>query len=159
MKMRSLILPALLALAFGTISTTAASAQSAVGVSPDEFASLRWLEGRWVGSGGEYEAFYEEFRFVDEGTIEQVTFTDSTFSTQSSRSLIQHTGGMVVKSNDDSRSVVTDIDDESLRFERVGKNLPGFTWTRVSDDQWYAVLDRPGEGPMVYNMRRLSEAR
>jgi hypothetical protein len=146
-----------LAAALLWISAAAVSAQSPARVTGDEFATLDWLEGRWVGSGPGQGAFYEEYRRVGEGVIEQTTWTDSTFSTRQSSSRIELVEGYVIVSSEDRRSVVTDFDDESVRFEWEGGGRLGYTWTRVSDDEWYAVLDRKGDAPVVYSMRRVSE--
>ena len=159
MKMIGRMMGSQLALAAALFWTSAAavSAQSPARVSGDDFATLDWLEGRWVGSGASEGAFYEEYRIVGEGVIEQTTWTDSTFSTRVSTSTIELVEGYVIVSGEDRRSVVTEFDDESLRFEWEGGGRLGYTWTRVSDDEWYAVLDRKGDAPAVYSMRRVSE--
>jgi hypothetical protein len=134
-----------------------ARAQTPTQVSPEEFAALSWLEGRWVGSGGGGDAFYESYRFVNEGTIEQTSYPDATFTTPSSRSTIEHRGGFVMKSTDGTvQSVVTRLDDEEIRFEWADRGRPGFTWTRISDEEWVAVLEQKGQAPIVYNLRRVS---
>lgn len=158
LKVRTLCVPVLMGLALCTMSTAPLAAQNPAEVSADQFAALEWLEGRWVGTGGEAGTFYEEYRMLDDGTIEQITYSDASFSTPESRSKIQHMGGFVMKSGEDeSQSIVTRIDRERVRFEWAGQANNGFTWNRVSDDEWYAVLDRADQAPVVYNMRRFSD--
>jgi len=80
------------ALAALAIVAAPAAAQSATAVSAEEFAALRWLEGRWVGSGGGVEAFYEQFRVLPDGTIEQTLWGDSAFTERAGRATIEHRG-------------------------------------------------------------------
>jgi len=146
------------ALAALAIVAAPAAAQSATAVSAEEFAALRWLEGRWVGSGGGVEAFYEQFRVLPDGTIEQTLWGDSAFTERAGRATIEHRGDLVMKVRaGEIESVVTELREGSVRFEWAERGRPGFTWTRVSDDEWYAVLDRPGGAPLIYNMRRAPE--
>ena len=157
-NVRTLAMPVLIGFALCLTTAAHADAQSPTQVSSDDFAALEWLEGRWVGSGSGVDTFYESYRFTDEGTIEQTTWTDSTFRTQDARSTIEYRGGYVMKSRDGRvEAVVTDLDGEGVRFEFVEGGQPGYRWTRVSDDEWLAVLDRKGQAPLVYNMRRVSE--
>lgn len=156
MKIRMPAVTALLTIALCTITIAPARAQSPAQVSPDQFAALEWLEGRWIGSGGGSGEFYEEYRFLDDGTIEQTTWSDSSFSTRESRSTIRYRGGMVMKGPDGQvESLVTRMKDDGIRFEWADADRPGYTWTRISDDEWVAVLDRAGQAPLVYNMRRM----
>jgi hypothetical protein len=156
-KGRRIAARAVLGFALCTVSVVQVAAQTPTQVSPDEFASLRWLEGRWFGSGDGVEAFHESYRFLDDGTIEQSTWPDATFTTPDSRSVLELRGGFVTKSRDGTvESVVTHLDDEEIRFEWAERGRPGFRWTRISDDAWVAVLERRGQAPVVYNMRRLS---
>ncbi len=157
-KVRSLCAPILLGLALCALSVAPATAQTPKQVSQEEFAALSWLEGRWVGSGGGIDAFYESYRFANDGRIEQTTWTDSSFTTADGRSTIDHQGGFVTKARDGRvEYVVTDLDAEEIRFDAAERGGTGFRWTRISNDEWVAVLDRKGEAPVVYNMRRLAE--
>lgn len=160
MKLRTLAAPIVFGLALSALSAAPALAQSSAKtparVSAEDFASLEWLEGRWMGSGGDAGAFYEEYRILDDGSIEQIRWSDSTFTTPAGRSTIEFRDGYVMKSRDGQvESLVTRMADDEIRFESAESGRSGFTWTRVSDDAWVAVLDRRGEGPVVYNMRRM----
>jgi hypothetical protein len=120
-------------------------------------ASLRCLDGRWRGSGGGYAAFFEEYRFVDDSTLEQRTFADSTFTVTSDSSVIEARGGQVTKRRGNAlQHVLVRVTGDTLRFERPAGSHTGFTWVRQSADAWRAYLDgRAGAAPTVYVLRRL----
>ena len=125
-------------------------------VSGEEFAGLAWIEGRWLGSGGGYDAFYEAYRILNDSTIEQTTYPDADFQNPDGRSLMVLRGGGIVKTRDgEVESVVTALEGDSLRFERVPPRRGGFSWMRVGADEWRAVLDRPSGEPVVYTLRRI----
>ncbi len=140
----------------GSATLNAQSATTAVAphVSRQAFSSLKWLEGRWRGSGGGYSAFYEEYRFLNDTTIEQREYSDSTFAQPRNTSRIVWSSGVAQKSRRGSvQSRVARIAGDTARFESA--NGPGgFTWIRVSNDEWLALLDgRPA--PVRYSMKRL----
>jgi len=143
-----------LALASSATRGSAQSTPTPAHLSAAEFAGLAWLEGRWVGSGGGYDAFYEEYRFVNDSTLEQRTFPDSTFAEPDRRSLIEFKGGQVLKTrNGQVESMITRLSGDTIRFERARGGGGGFTWLRVAADHWRAVLGRPDQ-PVVYELRR-----
>lgn len=123
-------------------------------ISRDAFRSLRWLEGRWVGSGGGYSAFYEEYVFVNDSTIEQREHADSIFGTPRRVSTIAWRNGTVHKGRGDNiESRLVRIHGDSARFEPLAAGRRGFTWLRVGEGRWRAVLDGPAQ-PVVYDLRR-----
>jgi hypothetical protein len=126
-------------------------------ITREAFASLRWLEGRWVGSGGGYTAFYEEYRFLNDSTIEQVEFgSDSTFRTAGGRSPIEWRAGVVQKSrNGQAQSRLARVTGDTAVFENVRTGQRAFIWYRVSANEWRAVLGRP-ESPTIYTLRRVA---
>lgn len=159
MMMRSLAMSGLMGLALCMISAAPALAQNPASVSQEQFAELGWLEGRWVGTSGDAGTFYEQFRMLDDGTMEQTTYADASFSTPQKRSRIQFVGGFIMKSGEDEgQSIVTKLTNETVRFEWAGNGQPGYSWNRVSEDEWYAVLDQADQAPTVYNMRRVASA-
>jgi hypothetical protein len=135
----------------------AAPAPAAVTASLDQFRQLQWIEGRWLGSGGAYPAFYEEYRVVDDSTIQMRAFSDSTFSTATDSSLIElRTGGIRSRSGN-SESIVVGLSADSVRFARRGSASGGYTFTRVSADEWRATLHPQSAGGQttIYVMRRM----
>jgi hypothetical protein len=142
------------------ITPAAVAAQDGPQAAPvraEAFAGLDWLQGRWLGSGGGFDAFYEAYRFLNDSTIEQTTWPDETFETADGRSTIELRNGRVLKLRDGAvESVITRISGDTLRFDRT-TGRGGFTWYRVSDDEWRAELDRPSGSPVVYVLRRIRE--
>lgn len=126
-------------------------------VSAEAFRALAWLEGRWLGSGGGFDAFYEAYRFVNDSTLEQTTWPDDSFAEPDGRSTIELREGRVVKLRDGRvQSTVTRLARDTIRFEWVSGDRPGFTWIRVDDATWTAILDRRQGDPVVYTLRRMS---
>jgi hypothetical protein len=130
---------------------------SPVTVTLDEFRQLQWIAGSWRGSGGAYPAFFEEYRVVDDSTIQMRAFSDSTFSVVSDSSWIELRSGQVRSRGGDRQNVAIALSSDSVRFARPGIAHGGHTFTRSSADEWTATL-HPGspEGqPTVYVMRRV----
>ena len=126
-------------------------APAPVTVSLDEFRQLQWIAGAWRGSGGAYAAFYEEYRLVDDSTIQMRAFADSTFGAANDSSRIELRNG-TVRSGD---YVVVALTPDSIRFAQTGRG--GHTFTRTSADEWTATLhpSTTGGQATVYIMRRL----
>jgi len=132
------------------------AAQQDAPITKAAFASLRWLEGRWVGSGGGYAAFHEEYVFLNDSTIEQREHADSTFGVPRRTSTIEWRAGRVLKRRDGrAETQVVRIAGDTARFEPVVAGRGGFTWHRVADGHWRALLDRAGATPVVYDLRRV----
>lgn len=145
---------AMLMLSAGPVAAQDESAAAMLG--PDEFVSLRFLEGRWIGSGGGYDAFFEAYRFVNDSTLEQSTYPDERFGEPDGVSTIELRRGRALKyRNGQAESMITRIAGDTVRFERMRPGGGGFTWIRRGPDEWTAVLDRPGGDPVVYTLRRI----
>src|SRR5687768_1959879 len=117
--MRRILLLTLLLAACGTDdgvegeSTTTATASRVpppATVTPDEFASLRWLEGTWVGDDAGGEPFYERYAFVDDSTILAQSSPDSTFPSVDGASEIRLRAGRVTTGEEAMEWAVTSID-------------------------------------------------
>lgn len=122
-----------------------------------QFRELDWLSGRWRGSGGAYPAFFEEYRLINDSTILMRGFADSTFRAATDSSWIELRKGIVSKRGERAPSVAIELSTGRVRFAREGSERGGFTWTRVSPDQWTATLHpvTPGGAETVYVMRRM----
>lgn len=64
-------------------------------------------------------------------------------------------GGVVKIRDGEVQSTVTRLAGDTIRFEWVSGDRPGFTWVRVDDHTWTAILDRPRGDPVVYTIRRI----
>jgi hypothetical protein len=124
-------------------------------VTRDEFRQLQWLAGQWRGSGGNYPSFFEEYRFLDDSTIQMRSFSDSMLRTATDSSRIEWRGGMIRSGSDGP--VVTEFTTTSLRFMPPGAAAGGYTFTRVSDNEWTATLHPAAAGgtATVYVMKRI----
>ena len=132
-------------------------APSAATVTLDQFKQLQWIAGTWLGSGGSYPAFYEEYRLVDDSTIQMRAFSDSTFGTTTDSSWIELRNGTVGKRGGGRSYIVIALTPDSVRFAQPGVVTGGHTFTRMSADEWRATLhpSSPGGQATVYTMRRL----
>ena len=130
--------------------------QPAPKVTVAQFKQLKWLEGAWLGSGGNYPAFYEEYRVLDDSTIQMRAFSDSTFRKATDSSRIELRGG-VVSQRGGSQYTASLLQPDRIQFLPPGATRGGFTFTRVAADQWTATLhpSAPGGRETVYVMRRL----
>lgn len=128
-------------------------------ISRDAFASLRWLAGRWVGSGGGYAAFYEEYVVLNDSTIEQREFPDATFARPSATSTIEWRGGTAHKLRGGrAQSRLARVHGDTARFESVTPGRGGFTWIRLGEHRWRAVLDGR-HAPTIYTLERFTGGR
>jgi hypothetical protein len=136
-----------------------AAAASAT-VTLDEFRQLQWIAGSWRGSGGAYPAFYEEYRVIDDSTIQMRSFPDSTFSAATDSSMIEFRGGAVQSRSERRTYSAIALAADSVRFAPPGVASGGHTFTRKSADEWTATLhpsSRDGQ-PTVYVMQRVQRA-
>jgi hypothetical protein len=135
----------------------AAAPPAADSVSLDEFRQIHWIAGSWQGSGGAYPSFFEEYRLVDDSTIQMRALSDSTFSVATDSSRIEWRNGAVHSRGNDRRYVVIALSADSIRFMREGQSTGGHTFRRVSADEWTATLHPANSAgqPTVYIMRRM----
>ena len=143
----------------GAEAAPPAAAQPAT-VTPQQFATLRWLEGRWKGTMPDGNAFYEGYRMVNDSTLASLTYPDSVTAAASDSGEITLRGGVVRSGNPATGYVVTELSDGRVHFEPSGSARNNFTWVRASPDAWDATLRWPAtaEQPareVVYPMRRI----
>lgn len=117
-----------------------------VPVTAAQFQGLRWLEGVWRGSGGDYPSFFEDFRWTDDSTVDRHTYADSTLARVTETSQLLLRGGRLHQArNGTLRGGAVLLRGDSLRF------ASGVLWIRRSNDHWTAIL---GNGRVVYELRR-----
>jgi hypothetical protein len=143
----------------GVLSVAAGAgceAQQAAQVSHQQFQQLEWLIGTWQGSGGAYPAFFEEYRRINDSTIQMRAFADSTLRVATDSSTIEWRNGAVRSRGASSADPATEVTPTKIRFVRRSGG-GGYTFTQVSPDEWHATLDPPTAGgqPTVYVMRRI----
>ena len=156
MQFRNILLIAIVACASSERAEESASA--AVTVSLEEFRQLQWIAGSWRGSGGAYPAFFEEYRVIDDSTIQMRAFSDSTFSVATDSSWIELRSGAVQSRGVDRTYIGVGFGPDSVRFAQPGVAMGGHTFTRTSADEWTATLhpSRADRQPTVYVMRRVT---
>ena len=115
-------------------------------VSRDEFKSLAWLEGHWVGRQPDGSGFYEEYRFKDDSTIGTWGFADSAATVAHDSGEIRLRSGQVTSGNDLIGWVVTSLDTSRVDFAPLHGAQNSFTWTRRPDGGWIAKLHWPADG-------------
>lgn len=144
-----------------TDSAAALAASAAVqpaAVSAEQFASLGWLIGDWRGSGGQYPAFFESYRMLNDSTIQMKSWADSTFAVATDSSEIAWRAGTVQSSGDGKvQNVLARMSGDSLHFSKVTGQGGDFVWAKETSDRWVAVLGpaRAGDEPTVYRMTRV----
>ena len=109
-------------------------------VSPAEFKGLFWIEGQWRGIDEKGAPFYEAYRRVDDSTIHEGSFTDSTFGRQKDSSAINYRGGVILDQGVGKPWVATRIDSLSVEFTSQDNPTHHFRWTKQSSDRWQATL-------------------
>jgi hypothetical protein len=119
-------------------------------VSAAQFQRLKFLEGKWRGTGYRVP-FFETYRFVNDSTIEMGTSEDSTFrKVEKGSTLVLRNGSIYSQDNGQSRWAVTRIDSAGYRFSAIGR--PGlFVWKSITPNEWSAVL----QNGTVYRMHRI----
>jgi len=114
-----------------------------------DFRGLKFLEGRWRGTG--YQTpFFENYRFVNDSTIEMHSAADSTFRNSKPGSRIEFRAGTIYMGDGQSRYAVTRIDKDGYRFTELN-GRGAFVWKRENANEWTAVLG----GGAVYRMYRI----
>ena len=118
-----------------------------------DFQKLRFLEGDWVGRGGSYAAFYERYRFVNDSTIEQQTFSDETMKTVTDRSTISLRGGRIIHAGEGSRYDAVMLDGTGVTFAPAKAGGNTFTFKRAARGAWLAILKSPAGKRTIYEMK------
>ena len=121
-----------------------------------DFARLKWIEGKWVGSGYA-KPFYEEYRMTSPTRLEKRSFDDESFATVTSNGSVDLEGGRILHSGGKSQWVAVRFTDTSIEFESLSNASNGFVWTRKSPDAWTAVLRAKGRPDTIYEMTRVKK--
>jgi hypothetical protein len=109
-------------------------------VTAEQFRTLRWFEGRWVGIAPDSSLFYEAYRVEDDSTIRSYQFADSATRPPTDSGTIALRNGRVTSGDSETRWVVTAIDSVSVRFASTRQGNSGFEWRRAGLGAWEARL-------------------
>lgn len=140
--------------ASGTVIPTPKAAT----VAPEEFATLKWIEGYWRGAAPDGPPFYERYAFTDDSTIAMYVFPDSTFAAPNDSAHVALRGGILRDSGRTASWVASRLDSTSVDFAPEWGATNTFTW-RKDGDSWTATIESGSGGSKtvtVYRMRRLS---
>lgn len=101
--------------------------------SPDDFAQLDFLAGRWKGETPDGKPFYEEYDRPEPNVYRSRRFTDATFSEYGDGSTITLEEGEVVSQWGEFTWRASRIAPDAASFDPV--NAPShFSWHRIGAD-------------------------
>ncbi|MDX2183696.1 MAG: hypothetical protein SFW08_06925 [Gemmatimonadaceae bacterium] len=129
-------------------------------VTGDQFRMLRWLEGRWTGTGEDGAMFGEAYAVLDDSTMRSYTYTKPTDIAPSDSGAIRLRRGVVTSGDGEWRWTLTAVSADSAMFAPQGRAENGFTWRRTSDSTWTATLWRgsPNDSrPRRYSLVRAAK--
>jgi hypothetical protein len=125
-----------------------------------KLAEMKWLEGRWRGTGADTPTFYERYSFPTDSTMVAVNYRDSTMTEIADSTIYTLNDGQLSNTGNGPQWVLSAIGGDSIRFEPLARASNSFTWRRISADEWTAVLGAPASGgdsatARRYTMRRV----
>src|SRR5262249_53280252 len=125
---------------------------------------LRWIEGSWRGTGDGEQPFFERYHFEGDSLLLVDSFKDASLRKVTDVTRFELRDGQLSNWGEGTRWVVTELNDELVRFDPVAKVRNSFVWQRVSKDKWKAILTWPANGDKparerVFQMERWSPAK
>jgi hypothetical protein len=148
------------AIALVTMSNVASAQRNlpAARFSLSDLKKLQWIEGRWSGTAPGQAPFYEQYRFVNDSTLEIAYFSDAGFTRSSGRGRVYLSVGRVYHVSGPSLWGASHIDESGAFFvpERNANNT--VNWSFQGPDIWIATLRSSATGQeqvTVYQMRRI----
>jgi len=141
-------------------ASTRTPSPSPKAINEADLTKLRWIEGSWRGTGDEQPPFYERYKFENASTLVVETLADETLSKVTDVSRFELKDGHFGSGTNESGSVATALDDNSITFEPLGKSGNSFRFQRESDNTWTAILnwtDKAGAPKeRIYHMTRVT---
>ena len=124
----------------------------------DDFNHLKFLEGRWEGTGPDGLKFYECYAFEGRNLMRSTRFKDSSFSDAVDGSSVEFADGRVVSKWNEFSWEASDLAKDRACFSPV--NAPSaFCWELVSESELQVTQRWTGEdgSPQEYvvPLRRL----
>jgi hypothetical protein len=123
-----------------------------------DLPKLRWLEGRWRGSGPGEAPFYEGYHFANDSTLEITYYADSSFGRATGTGRVYLSVGRIYHTTGAGQWGATKVDETGAYFipERNANNT--FNWNYESADAWTSIVRSSATGQervRVYSMRRI----
>lgn len=98
----------------------------------EDFAHLRFLEGRWEGTGPDGNRFYEQYAFPSDSEMTSTRFADATFAEASDGSVVAMDGDRVISTWGEFTWQASELTAGEACFVPV--NAPSsFCWKQLSD--------------------------
>jgi hypothetical protein len=147
----------LLYFAFCITSISAMARESAV-FNSDDFTNLKFLEGRWEGTGPDGANFYEQYTFESPRLMRSTRFKDSSFSEPVDGSSVELVDGRIVSRWNEFSWEASELVAGRACFSPV-QAPSSFCWELVAEStvhvtqRWTAEDGSPKEH--VVPMRRL----
>lgn len=145
---------AVVALTWLLLVGKAASAEPASSFSPQEFAQLSFLEGRWSGAMPDGTVFYESYAFEGADTLRSRRFARPDFADQTDTSTIQLSEGRIIVRWGRYSWRATDVSPSGAAFVPI--DAPSaFRWRAIDGDTLEVVqswTDAQG-APQSYTLR------
>ena len=123
-----------------------------------DFKKLHWIEGRWRGSAPGQASFYEQYRFVNDSTLEIIYYGDSSFTSSSGRGRVYLTVGRIYHATGPSLWGASRLDTAGVFFIPQKNASNSVSWSFHSPDQWTATLRSSATGHeqvTIYQMQRI----
>ncbi|MBX3724760.1 MAG: hypothetical protein KF823_02450 [Xanthomonadales bacterium] len=138
---------AVLALACLPVLPNLAAAMEPSMHDPDDFAHLRFLEGRWVGTAPDGSIFHEAYAFEDRHTLRSSRHADARFEEAVDTSVVRYENGIVTSTWDVFSWRAVELAPGRACFEPV-QAPSSFCWQRVDEDH-VEVVQRWADGDGV----------
>ena len=124
----------------------------------EEFTQLKFLQGRWEGTGPDGANFYEQYAFESPTLMRSTRFKDSNFSEATDGSAVELVHGEITSTWNEFTWVASELSEGKACFSPV--NAPSsFCWERVDEATLHVTQRWTGEDgkaqQYVVPMRRL----
>lgn len=101
---------------------------------PADFAHLRFLEGRWEGTGPDGNPFHERYVFPSDTEMHAIRYRDSSFTEAGDGSTVRLEAGAVTSRWQQFTWKAVDLAPGKACFEPV-EAPSAFCWERISEDE------------------------
>ena len=129
-------------------------------VSKEQFKTLRWIQGSWIGREGSGIPFYERYEVANDTAFTQYSYADAKFSSISETSSIVLTNGHVFSGPATASWIATKWEASVIAFSPFKGATSAFRWERLGADTWRATLlwrENGADKQRVYDMKRTAK--